>query len=375
MYTLANGGQYTDHDIALIELATSTTAPAIQLATDPADAGLYAAGTEAQVAGWGLTDPSATVLPTQLQGANTGVQSDTYCAEQDYFKTGAEFDSSDQMCTIDAPADATAICHGDSGGPLLAEISGAWTEVGVTSYGTCSPSLPSYFTRVDTYANWIQSWITYWMPPSVSTGSAVPGQFTANVTGQVNPNGSATSYDFQWGTSTSYGNTAGAGSTNNGVGNLAISAQLTGLQAATTYHYRLVATSTNGTTNGSDQTFTTLPAPEWGIYNGRTSQHWPIAIRLNTLRQITHLRFSFTLTCAHHRPSLSISPLADGQTWSLNTTGGMGFSHTFRDTQGARYAISGVFTPTGTSSGTLSSTWRTRRFGACSTARVRWSAH
>jgi hypothetical protein len=36
-----------------------------------------------------------------------------------------------------------------------------------------------------------------------------------------------------------------------------VSANLTGLSASTTYHYRLEATNTSGTTYGTDQTFTT----------------------------------------------------------------------------------------------------------------------
>ena len=35
------------------------------------------------------------------------------------------------------------------------------------------------------------------------------------------------------------------------------SASLSGLQPGITYHYRLTATNASGTTNGSDQTFTT----------------------------------------------------------------------------------------------------------------------
>jgi hypothetical protein len=36
-----------------------------------------------------------------------------------------------------------------------------------------------------------------------------------------------------------------------------ILARLTGLVASTTYHYRVVAINTAGTTNGSDKTFAT----------------------------------------------------------------------------------------------------------------------
>ncbi len=38
-----------------------------------------------------------------------------------------------------------------------------------------------------------------------------------------------------------------------------ISANISGLTASTTYHFRIVATNSSGTTYGSDRTFTTTP--------------------------------------------------------------------------------------------------------------------
>jgi predicted outer membrane repeat protein len=61
---------------------------------------------------------------------------------------------------------------------------------------------------------------------------------------------------FQWGTTTAYGNqTASQGLTS--LSSVPITAQLTGLQPATTIHYRVVTSDPDGTTYGSDQTFTT----------------------------------------------------------------------------------------------------------------------
>ena len=44
-----SNGIYSDGDAALLELAVPTTAPAIPLASDPGDSGLYAAGTAAAI--------------------------------------------------------------------------------------------------------------------------------------------------------------------------------------------------------------------------------------------------------------------------------------------------------------------------------------
>jgi hypothetical protein len=98
-------------------------------------------------------------------------------------------------------------------------------------------------------------------PPRAITGLATSvGTSTATLNGTVNPEGSATTYFFEYGTSTAY--TLKAPTTpleaGSGTANVAVSRALTGLSGKTTYHYRLVATSSaGGTTYGEDRTFTT----------------------------------------------------------------------------------------------------------------------
>jgi hypothetical protein len=100
------------------------------------------------------------------------------------------------------------------------------------------------------------------MAPGVMTGSASSVTTTsATVAGSINPNGSATTYQFQYGTSTGYGQATPAASAGSGTTPSSVSAALTGLKPGTTYHYRLVATSTLGTTDGTDATFTTASPP------------------------------------------------------------------------------------------------------------------
>ena len=74
--TGANGNVYADGDAALLQLASPTTAPAIPLASDPADSGLYEGGSAAAIAGWGLTSAGGPT-PDQLQWAVTVDQSST----------------------------------------------------------------------------------------------------------------------------------------------------------------------------------------------------------------------------------------------------------------------------------------------------------
>lgn len=94
--------------------------------------------------------------------------------------------------------------------------------------------------------------------PDVITGTAAgitPN--SAVVSGLVNPNGQVTTYHFDYGTSTGYGHSTPSSGAGSGTTANAVSAILTGLQADTTYHFRLVATSASGTTSGTDATFHT----------------------------------------------------------------------------------------------------------------------
>ena len=93
--------------------------------------------------------------------------------------------------------------------------------------------------------------------PTVTTlaASSVTGAI-ATLNGSVNPNGLATTYYFQWGTTVSYGNLTTTTSAGSGTSAIAVSANLTGLTSGTTYHFRLVGVNSDGTSNGSDLSFT-----------------------------------------------------------------------------------------------------------------------
>jgi hypothetical protein len=81
------------------------------------------------------------------------------------------------------------------------------------------------------------------------------------VTGNVDPNGGATSYWFQYGTTLSYGQQTPSVSAGSGLIAVFVQAELTGLSPATTYHFRLVAANSGGTSFGSDRQFTTASIP------------------------------------------------------------------------------------------------------------------
>jgi len=98
--------------------------------------------------------------------------------------------------------------------------------------------------------------------PTVATGAATSVGFaSATVAGSLNPEGVPTTYYFQYGTTPGYGTKTAVQSAQPGTSTQAVNDQLTGLAAATIYHYRLVATSAGGTVVGSDATFTTTKTP------------------------------------------------------------------------------------------------------------------
>jgi hypothetical protein len=102
---------------------------------------------------------------------------------------------------------------------------------------------------------------TFTTPLALPTVTTLPAtgvnSTTATLNGTVNPNGNATTYFFQWGTTTGYGNTTPAGSLPAGSSAVPVSAGLSGLNPNTTYHFRLVATNAGGRVEGADLTFFT----------------------------------------------------------------------------------------------------------------------
>jgi len=101
---------------------------------------------------------------------------------------------------------------------------------------------------------------------------------SATFNAEVDPNGSPTTYYFQYGTSASYESAipvAPGASIGSGSGDVSVVQHAQGLSAATTYHYRVVAVSqlSGGEVvefTGPDQTLTTQPAASGsGLLDGR----------------------------------------------------------------------------------------------------------
>lgn len=107
--------------------------------------------------------------------------------------------------------------------------------------------------------------------PDVTTGSASETtRTTVKLEGVVNPDGDAvTVCEFEYGTTAAYGQSVPCEvSPGSGSSPVAVTAQVSGLVPATSYHYRLIARNASGLSRGADGTLTTTVAVE-GVHSGQ----------------------------------------------------------------------------------------------------------
>jgi hypothetical protein len=161
--------------------------------------------------------------------------------------------------------------------------------------------------------------------PLVVTGVASSiGDMTATLNGTVNPSGSETTYQFQYGLTTGYGSTTTITSAGSGFTAVPVSAPLTGLSPGTLYHFRVTATNSGGTVNGADGTFTTFlvpptptPTPTPIVVTGVASNIGETTATLNgTVNPIgsdTTYQFEYGLT-ASYGSTTSITSAGNGFT-------------------------------------------------------------
>jgi len=117
--------------------------------------------------------------------------------------------------------------------------------------------------------------------PEVATGPPTAiGETTATITGTVNLGlAPVTACAFEYGTGTGYGQSVPCAQSpaeiGSGAATVPVSADLTGLEPRTVYHYRLVVSNASGSSAGEDRSVTT-PAPpaiheEWATQVSSTS--------------------------------------------------------------------------------------------------------
>lgn len=114
-------------------------------------------------------------------------------------------------------------------------------------------------------------------PVAASRPASAASESGATLNGVVDPDGLETTYHFEYGSTTSYGTSVPVPDASVGTSAQAVSQSITDLSPESVYHYRLVATSSAGTSYGEDVAFTTgaptvsALAPDTGPDGGGTS--------------------------------------------------------------------------------------------------------
>ena len=137
------------------------------------------------VFGWGTTTPNAEIPSVYLQKTTSAFLPIDECYER--LEVGHSFpgvidskSNQTKICTLptevktleanDRTKYGNSACKGDSGGPLIDDATGL--QIGIVSGGpiilpTCgSVTIPSFFTKVSHYYDWIQSYVTADAPPT-----------------------------------------------------------------------------------------------------------------------------------------------------------------------------------------------------------------
>jgi hypothetical protein len=125
-------------------------------------------------------------------------------------------------------------------------------------------------------------------PPAVAALKTEPataiGQDTVTLNAKFTGDGHGTTYYFEYGPTSSYGQVSGdpldAGTT---TGPTSVSAEISNYFAYRTYHYRVVAENGFGTTYGKDRTFTTAEAPEPTVSDARVEEVTPTTATLSAV--------------------------------------------------------------------------------------------
>ena len=198
-----------------------------------------------------LTAPQTTIEAA----LNPNYQPVTGCEIQ-YVLEGAGFGTPQSVpCEANNPPE-NSFGEGASPVPLIATLSGLTPGASYEYRILATNNSGTFEGPAQTFA----------LPPAplLTVGEAQSiTRTTATLPGTVNPEGLETFYYYEYGTSTSYGGNAPSAqgvSAGSGLEALPATIGISGLVPATTYHYRLVAVSADGTTPSTDQTFTTAPA-------------------------------------------------------------------------------------------------------------------
>jgi WD40-like Beta Propeller Repeat len=216
-------------------------------------------------------DGRTTALAVAANG-DLYVESENLAGVQEYGPSGAPvgtpLDSAGQPRAIALDAAGDLYVEDAQGSEHILEYSPSGAELASFDYGADGGSRGIALDGADHELYVLAGeTVTATSPPPPgplvdSSGESASGLMPTSATLEavVNPEGHATRYHFEYGETASYSvSTSAVALPEAGFENGTAVANITGLQPDTTYHYRVVATSTAGTSFGPDETFRTLP--------------------------------------------------------------------------------------------------------------------
>ena len=187
--------QTLSNDIALLRLSVPIdvqNAEPIKLVTDAdKEEGATDPGVISWVTGWGLTKVSPEVFPVNLQKVQMPIVSNAQASI-----VWGVIPSNILMAGYrDGNKDA---CNGDSGGPMVVQVSGEYRLAGITSWGSENCNTYSGFTEVSAFGTWIRTktGITEYAPP-VPSGDALVCGGVVSGTYSIEPQPGVSEYEWQ----------------------------------------------------------------------------------------------------------------------------------------------------------------------------------
>ncbi|XP_063961438.1 uncharacterized protein LOC129270205 isoform X2 [Lytechinus pictus] len=147
------------NDIALLKLVTplNFTNEVQPVCLPSADESVPKPEEYVTFTGWGSFTERYSALPDLLQEGRMPVVPNYIC---DYYISVLSVEPT-MFCTMYHKG-LQGVCTGDSGGPIVQEIGGRWTLVGISSWvEICgAPYIPNGFTRVSSFIDFVQSMMT-----------------------------------------------------------------------------------------------------------------------------------------------------------------------------------------------------------------------
>mmetsp|Transcript_110069 Transcript_110069/g.311160 ORF Transcript_110069/g.311160 Transcript_110069/m.311160 type:complete len:313 (+) Transcript_110069:64-1002(+) len=148
------------YDIALLYLDESIPASVVKPVRISDGSKPFEKHGEKRITGWGSTDEECVVYDTLLRDATVPMGDyDDDCHTPGSKTVGKmeDFQVESQICAgMYRAGEMQYPGCGDSGGPLLADDAGEWTQIGFVSWSYGIP-FPDVFTRVSHYKDWIEA--------------------------------------------------------------------------------------------------------------------------------------------------------------------------------------------------------------------------